>query len=64
MIKVAFENSFKKSLRKKIMKNSNLFITFLECFQKFVKDPFDISLRTHKLSGKLKDLWAFSIEDE
>lgn len=27
-----------------------------------MKDPFDRSLRTHKLSGKLKDLWSFSLE--
>lgn len=28
----------------------------------FTNDPFDPSLRTHKLSGKLKDLWSFSLE--
>ena len=27
----------------------------------FKKDPFDPSLRTHKLHGKLKDCLAFSI---
>jgi len=27
----------------------------------FRKDPFDPVLKTHKLSGKLKDLWSFSI---
>ena len=25
-------------------------------------NPFDPKLRTHKLSGKLKDLWSFSVE--
>ena len=28
----------------------------------FRKDPFDKSLRTHKLSGKLQNFWAFSID--
>lgn len=28
----------------------------------FIHNPFDKQLRTHKLSGKLKDLWSFSIE--
>jgi addiction module RelE/StbE family toxin len=28
----------------------------------FKNNPFDPKLRTHKLSGKLKDLWSFSIE--
>ena len=27
----------------------------------FVVDPFDAKLKTHKLSGKLKDLWGFSV---
>jgi hypothetical protein len=25
-------------------------------------DPFDLKLRTHKLSGKLKGLWSFSLD--
>lgn len=28
----------------------------------FINDPFEAKLKTHKLSGKLKDLWSFSIE--
>ena len=27
-----------------------------------VKDPFDQKLKTHKLSGSLKDYWAISID--
>ncbi|QQG40882.1 MAG: type II toxin-antitoxin system mRNA interferase toxin, RelE/StbE family [Candidatus Levyibacteriota bacterium] len=27
----------------------------------FRKNPRDIRLKTHKLTGKLKDFWAFSI---
>lgn len=27
----------------------------------FRQNPFDPSLKTHKLHGKLKDLWSFSI---
>ena len=28
----------------------------------FTSDPFHFSLRTHKLEGTLKGLWAFSID--
>jgi mRNA-degrading endonuclease YafQ of YafQ-DinJ toxin-antitoxin module len=28
----------------------------------FTNNPFDVTLKTHKLSGKLKGLYAFSIE--
>ncbi len=30
----------------------------------FRKNIFDSSLRTHKLSGKFKDFWAFSVDNE
>lgn len=28
----------------------------------FLEDPYSPPLKTHKLSGKLKEFWAFSIE--
>ena len=28
----------------------------------FRKDPFDPSLKTHKLTGKFKSFWSFSID--
>ncbi len=28
----------------------------------FRKNPFDKRLKTHKLSGRLKDFWSFSID--
>lgn len=28
----------------------------------FRKDPFDPRLHTHKLTGRLRDFWAFSID--
>jgi addiction module RelE/StbE family toxin len=28
----------------------------------FRENPFDIRLKTHKLSGRLYDLWSFSID--
>jgi len=30
----------------------------------FRKDPFDHRLKTHKLHGKLKRLWSFSVDDK
>lgn len=27
----------------------------------FIKDPFSLTLKTHKLSGELKEYWSFSI---
>lgn len=30
----------------------------------FRVDPFDAQLKTHKLNGKLKDFWSFSIDNK
>lgn len=35
---------------------------FWERVEQFQRSSFEKSLKTHKLSGKLKDLWSFSIE--
>ena len=35
---------------------------FWQKLEQFTLDPFDSSLKTHKLSGKLKELWSFSVD--
>ncbi|WP_206602513.1 type II toxin-antitoxin system mRNA interferase toxin, RelE/StbE family [Cyanobacterium aponinum] len=42
--------------------NINLEQKFRNKLEIFKNNPFDSRLKTHKLSGKLKDLWSFSIE--
>jgi len=59
-MEVAFSNSFKKAFEKSIQ-SSDIETYFWINLKVFVNDPFDIRLRTHKLSGKLKNLWSFSI---
>lgn len=49
-----FKRSFRKlppQIQKQAIKKKNL----------FVKDPFCKSLKTHKLKGKLKNKWSFSV---
>jgi len=62
MIEIAFSSSFKRAFKKRIQSNTSLEAHFWERTAIFQKDPFDPRLRTHKLSGQLKDLWSFSIE--
>ena len=62
MIEISFSSSFKKSYKKKIKNDRNLENKFWEKLNIFLNDPFERSLKTHKLSGQLKDLWSFSIE--
>lgn len=62
MIKVSFDDSFLKTFKKRIKGNKTLENKFKMRLEIFIKNPFDSRLKTHKLSGKLKDLWSFTIE--
>ena len=60
-MEVSFSTSFRKIFRKRI-KSAEIEEEFWSRLEIFVIDPFDSKLKTHKLSGKLKGLWSFSIE--
>ena len=60
-MEVSFSDSFKKVFKKRV-KSTEIETEFWVRLELFVNDPFDARLKTHKLSGKLKDLWSFSIE--
>jgi len=62
MTEIAFSSSFKRAFKKRVAGNANSEARFWERVEAFKSDPFDPKLRTHKLSGKLKELWGFSIE--
>jgi addiction module RelE/StbE family toxin len=60
-MEVSFSESFKRAFRKRV-KSTEIESEFWNRLELFINDPFDSKLKTHKLSGKLKDLWSFSIE--
>ncbi|MFQ5965150.1 MAG: type II toxin-antitoxin system YafQ family toxin [Candidatus Scalinduaceae bacterium] len=62
MTEIAFSSSFKKSFKKTIKSRKKLEDRFWKKVKVFIRNPFDEQLRTHKLSGKLKKLWSFTIE--
>lgn len=62
MIEVSFSSSFRKALKRKIGKDPARLQRFEQSLAKFIQDPFAESLRTHKLSGKLKERWSFTVE--
>ncbi|MFH1973996.1 MAG: type II toxin-antitoxin system YafQ family toxin [Pseudomonadota bacterium] len=61
MIKVSWDQGFKRIYRKKVKNDSELKSKFWEAAEMFAKDPFHPRLRTHKLTGRLEGLWAFSV---
>lgn len=60
-MKISFDNSFKKAYKNKIKEGAITEEKFLKIVQLFIEDPFSENLKTHKLSGKLKGMWAFSV---
>lgn len=62
MVEVSFSSSFRRAFKKHVKGNTDLEVIFWQKVEQFTNDPFTQSLKTHKLSGKLKDLWSFSIE--
>jgi len=62
MIEIAFSPSFKRAFRKKIRGQPYLQTKFWQKVEIFKENPFDGRLRTHQLSGKLQELWSFSLE--
>lgn len=61
MIKVIWDQGFKRIYRKKVKNDEELKKRFWHTLQLFVKEPFNHRLRTHKLTGRLEGLWAFSV---
>jgi addiction module RelE/StbE family toxin len=62
MLEISFDDSFKRAFKKRIEGKDDLKRKFKMKLERFRNNPFDPSLKTHKLSGNLKDLWSFSIE--
>lgn len=60
-MEVSFSDSFKKAFYRRV-KSTEIETEFWIRLELFINDPLDTNLKTHKLSGKLKDLWSFSIE--
>ena len=63
-VQVAFSSAFEKAFKKLVKKDRALAETFWSKVDRFLADPFDPTLRTHKLTGQLRDLWSFSVTYE
>lgn len=61
MIEVQFSAYFKKVYKRRIAANSAKKEAFHEKLKIFKIDPFTPNLRTHKLSGDLRDNYSFRI---
>lgn len=61
-MEVSFSSTFKRAFKKRVKGKADLEARFWQKLEQFTIDPFDPSLKTHKLSGKLKEFWSFSVD--
>jgi addiction module RelE/StbE family toxin len=61
-IKIAFSSSFKRALKSLIKKDPYAELIFQDKLTLFLINPYHPQLETHKLKGKLKSYFAFSIQ--
>ncbi|PIP63671.1 type II toxin-antitoxin system mRNA interferase toxin, RelE/StbE family [Candidatus Roizmanbacteria bacterium CG_4_10_14_0_2_um_filter_33_96] len=60
-MKILYQNSFKKSYKKRFFNNKRLINIISLRIQQFNINPNDIQLRTHTLSGAKKGLRSLSV---
>jgi mRNA-degrading endonuclease YafQ of YafQ-DinJ toxin-antitoxin module len=61
-MEVSFSSSFRRAFKKQVKGKTDLEARFWAKVEMFTSDSFEPSLRTYKLSGRLKGLWSFSLE--
>ena len=61
MIKIDFSPSFERAFKRQVRNNRLDQDTFWQRVELFINNPYDPILKTHRLSGKLKSMWAFSL---
>jgi len=64
MIEIVWDSSFKKTYKKWAKKYPELIDVFNKRIRLFAQEPFNTSLKTHPLSGNMKDCWSLSITYE
>ena len=60
-MKVVWNNRFKRAFKKLIKKNSELQNKITNVLILLAEDPSHPSLKAHKLTGDLRDLWSCSV---
>ena len=61
MRRLVWTASFKRVFKQLARHNPQLIIKAQDTLQQLSEDPFDATLRTHKLKGRLAGSWACSV---
>jgi len=60
--RLAWTPKSQRAFKRLIKRNPQLKQAIRRTLDLLVRDPFDQTLRSHKLSGKLEDVWSCSID--
>ena len=61
-MEVCFSFSFKRAFKKRIKGDADFEARFWQKLEQLIREPFEPSLKTHKLSGRLKEFCSFSVD--
>ncbi len=64
MMKLNLTNKFKRESAKLIVRNPSLRNKLSDTLKTLSEDPFNPSLKTHKLKGEHEELWSLSLSYE
>ena len=62
MKKLIYANAFRRSLKKNILQEPDLRSRIENALRLLSENPFNPSLHSHKLKGKLEPLWACTVD--
>ncbi|MBM4432045.1 MAG: type II toxin-antitoxin system mRNA interferase toxin, RelE/StbE family [Chloroflexi bacterium] len=62
MRKLTWDTSFRRAFKRRTRNNAALQDRIFQVLDRLAEDPFQPALKTHKLSGQLKGLWACWVE--
>lgn len=62
MRRLAWDTSFRRAFKRRTRNDPSAQDRIYRVLEKLAEDPFHPTLKTHKLSGQLKGLWACWVE--
>ncbi len=62
MTTLLWSSAFTQKLKRKVRRNPELRANVEQTLRRLAQDPFDPSLKSHKLKGELSGIWACSVK--
>ena len=63
-MEIAFSVPFKRAFKKRVEGRADLESKFWQRAEIFTQNPHEPRLRTHRLSGALREMWSFTVQHD